>query len=87
MEKMDMNFSCIRETRYNLENPFFSFSLFFFMESKNEMLVNTKQFEKYVNRIEHGGGEGKGGRRRKIICLKISYFTRFISLTLSNLWW
>lgn len=60
------------------------------MESKNEMLVNTKQFEKYVNRIEHGGGgggEGKGGRGRKIICLKISYFTRFISLTLSNLWW
>lgn len=85
-----MNFSRIRETRYNLENPFFSFSLFFFMESKNEMLVNTKQFEKYVNRIEHGGGgggEGKGGRGRKIICLKISYFTRFISLTLSNLWW
>lgn len=62
MEKMDMNFSRIRETRYNLENPFFSFSLFFFMESKNEMLVNTKQFEKYVNRIEHGGGEGEKGR-------------------------
>lgn len=56
-----MNFSCIRETRYNLENPFFSLSLFFFMESKNEMLVNTKQFEKYVNRIEHGGG-GRGRR-------------------------
>lgn len=32
------------------------------MESKNEMLVNTKQFEKYVNRIEHGGGEGEKGR-------------------------
>lgn len=29
------------------------------MESKNEMLVNTKQFEKYVNRIEHGGGRGR----------------------------
>lgn len=58
-----MNFSCIRETRYNLENPFFSLSLFFFMESKNEMLVNTKQFEKYVNRIEHGGGRGRRKRR------------------------